>query len=61
MYKIPDKKPNLLIKKKINEKKELPKFNKNSIKNSEVFKQTSIYDYMKVKKSKKKKNNIFEN
>jgi hypothetical protein len=60
MYKIPNKSQGLLVKNKINEKKELPKLTKKALENSDVYKQTTIYDYMKIKKNKKKKNNIFE-
>ena len=36
------------------------KLTKKALENSDVYKQTTIYDYMKIKKNKKKKNNIFE-
>ena len=60
MYKIPNKSQGLLVRNKINEKKELPKLSKKALDKSDVYKQTTIYDYMKIKKNKKKKNNIFE-
>lgn len=60
MYKIPNKSQGLLVKNKINEKKELPKLTKKALEKSDVYKQTTIYDFIKVKKGKKKKNDIFE-
>ena len=52
--------PKFKVKNDIENKKPLPKPSKEEITKSDILRQTSIYEFLKEKKQRKKKQNIFE-